>query len=300
MPRAMMPHDLCLGMYQQGPLRVRHEARPPEFEGPQEACHADALEVCFVTNGEEHARIGSQAQTLGAGQYGLVPPGVVHSSWVGERGDREVIVHLPQSMIDHALDESGLAAAREIPIGPFPISPTAMHLIKALGLELEARAWPGRDLMIESLCHGLCLWVVGEHLRAPSQRRHAGRPTYRGVVAAEELMRSSPEERYSIDDLATVARMGRFRFHRLFKEVFGLAPHAYLLKLRIERAVELIERTDLSLTTIAFDLGFSSSGRFTEAFKRFQGHTPSEHRRRVGRNRKNERTIRAVNACARH
>jgi AraC-like DNA-binding protein len=290
----MTTHDVCLGMFQHGPLRVRHEVRPPGFEGPQLACHPDALELCFVTRGAEHARIGSRAQDLSAGLFGLVPPGVVHSSWAGESGDHEVIVHFPQTMLDQALEECGHGRARELTYGPFPIAPTAMHLIKAVGIELEARPWAGRDCMIESLCNGLCLWFGGDHLRPqPRRRESVYEPARAGVIAAEELMRTAPDESYSIDDLAAVARMGRFRFHRLFKEVFGLAPHAYLLKLRVELAEELMENTDLSLTTIAFDLGFSSSGRFTEAFKRFRGHTPSVHRRSGCRNRKTERTIRA-------
>jgi len=289
----MDSRDVLLGSYRNGGLQVLHEARPAGYEGPQRACHPDALELCFVGAGTEKVRLGSRARELHAGSYDLVPPGVEHSSWARGGGVRECIVHIPIAMLHQALDETGLGRSGEIPTGPFPTPPEARHIVRSLLLELDAKPWTGRSLMLESLCQSLCLWIIGRHLREP--RPDSDGPTRNvraGVYAAEEMMRCSPEESFSVDDLAKVAGMERFRFHRAFKEVFGHSPYNYLLRLRINRAAELIEKTDLSMTTIGFDLGFSSSGRFTEAFKRVYGYPPSAHRRCRRTNRKSSCTIR--------
>jgi AraC family transcriptional regulator len=97
----------------------------------------------------------------------------------------------------------------------------------------------------------------------------------------DDLLRSHPEASHSIASLATVAGMSPFHFMRSFKKRYGVSPHAYQLNLRLERACLLMRSPELSLTAVALEVGFASSGRFTEAFKRRFGITPSVWRSRL-------------------
>jgi AraC-like DNA-binding protein len=67
-------------------------------------------------------------------------------------------------------------------------------------------------------------------------------------------------------------------FAREFKQAFGLPPHRYLLTRRIERATALLRDTDLPVTDIALQTGWSSLGTFGRIFRDITGASPGELR----------------------
>jgi AraC family transcriptional regulator len=91
------------------------------------------------------------------------------------------------------------------------------------------------------------------------------------------------EERVADDiplaTLAELARLSPYHFSRSFKHSFGMPPHRYHAHRRIERAKQLLANRELSVTTIALDVGFSETSTFTAAFHRLTGQTPSCYRR---------------------
>ena len=60
----------------------------------------------------------------------------------------------------------------------------------------------------------------------------------------------------------------------------GIAPHRHLVKRRLERARELLERTDLSILQVAVEVGYCSQSHFTTVFRRATGLTPRRYRTR--------------------
>lgn len=86
-----------------------------------------------------------------------------------------------------------------------------------------------------------------------------------------------------LDDLAQIARMSRRNFYRVFKEVTKEAPLAYLLRVRIMKAVNLLEMTDKSITEIGFECGFGDSNYFSRQFRQIMGFAPGEFRRQFNR-----------------
>ncbi len=65
---------------------------------------------------------------------------------------------------------------------------------------------------------------------------------------------------------------------RRFAAAFGEPPYSYLMTRRIERAMALIHRGDLSITEICFAVGFSSLGTFSTRFRELVGVSPREYR----------------------
>lgn len=86
------------------------------------------------------------------------------------------------------------------------------------------------------------------------------------------------DAKVTLQQLAAVAGLSRMHFAAQFRAAVGMRPHDYLLKRRIERAQELLRRTDTSLVDIALTVGFQTQAHFTTVFKRFTGDTPYQWR----------------------
>jgi AraC-like DNA-binding protein len=104
--------------------------------------------------------------------------------------------------------------------------------------------------------------------------------TFRGLCRARDLLRET-EERPTIDAVARVAAISPFHFIRQFEALFGVTPHQFRTRARLERAKELLARDHASVTDVCFEVGFSSLGSFTTLFKRHVGSTPSAYRRGI-------------------
>ena len=77
--------------------------------------------------------------------------------------------------------------------------------------------------------------------------------------------------------------MSPAHFARQFKAAYGETPYNYLMTRRIERAMALLRRGDLSVTDVCFEVGCSSLGTFSTRFTELVGMPPSDYRRHAAR-----------------
>lgn len=87
------------------------------------------------------------------------------------------------------------------------------------------------------------------------------------------------EASLSLEDLAAIAGVSPFHFHRLYRAMTGETPYRTLRRLRLARAAGLLRDTNNPVTRIAFDAGYESSQAFSKAFRRETGFSASELRR---------------------
>lgn len=83
----------------------------------------------------------------------------------------------------------------------------------------------------------------------------------------------------NVEALARDAHISPGHLSREFKRAFGEAPYSYLMTRRIERAMALLRRGDLSVTEVCFAVGCSSLGTFSTRFAELVGVPPSTYRR---------------------
>ena len=82
-----------------------------------------------------------------------------------------------------------------------------------------------------------------------------------------------------VETLARGAHMSAGHLSREFRRVYGESPYSFLMTRRIERAMALLRRGDLSVTDVCFTVGFSSLGTFSTRFTELVGVPPSVYRR---------------------
>jgi transcriptional regulator GlxA family with amidase domain len=86
-----------------------------------------------------------------------------------------------------------------------------------------------------------------------------------------------------VEALARGAHMSAGHLSREFKAAYGESPYSYLMTRRIERAMALLQATDLSVTDVCFAVGCSSLGTFSTRFTELVGMPPSAYRREAAR-----------------
>jgi len=101
----------------------------------------------------------------------------------------------------------------------------------------------------------------------------SGLPRYklRRVVAYVDARLGGP---ISLDDLANVAGVSRFHFHRQFRKSVGVTPREYVLQARIERAKGLLTESDLTVGEVSGAVGFADQSHFSNIFRRLTAMTP--------------------------
>jgi AraC-like DNA-binding protein len=86
-----------------------------------------------------------------------------------------------------------------------------------------------------------------------------------------------------VEALARDIGMSAGHLSRQFKLAYGESPYAYLMTRRIERAMALLRRGDLSVTEVCFTVGCASLGTFSTRFTELVGVSPSAYRNREAR-----------------
>lgn len=93
------------------------------------------------------------------------------------------------------------------------------------------------------------------------------------LLAAKDRLHADLQHGPTLDELADDAGVSRAHFARQFAATFGVAPHQYLLGLRLAHAKRVLA-TGGSVTEACFEVGFESLGTFSAMFHRRLGQTP--------------------------
>lgn len=125
----------------------------------------------------------------------------------------------------------------------------------------------------ESLIEAAVL-LVARHGTAPVRTDAPGHDLRR----LRERLADAPLDAPSLAEMAAMTGLSRYQVLRRFEKAYGLAPHAWLLSRRAERALRLIRRGD-TLADAAAASGFADQSHMTRAFVRHYGFTPGAWRR---------------------
>ncbi|MYY00716.1 helix-turn-helix transcriptional regulator [Streptomyces sp. ATexAB-D23] len=87
----------------------------------------------------------------------------------------------------------------------------------------------------------------------------------------------------NVEALARGAHMSAGHLSREFRRAYGESPYGYLMTRRIERAMTLLRRGDLSVTEVCFAVGCASLGTFSTRFTELVGMPPSTYRQEAAR-----------------
>jgi AraC-like DNA-binding protein len=136
----------------------------------------------------------------------------------------------------------------------------------------------GRELRLLGLLYLFLSRLIAANQQMPLDESQLHRRDWY-VRQARDYLEMNYARKISITDLAAHIGLDRSYFGQLFRQVTGLAPRQYLLKLRMAKACQLMGHSDLPIGTIARSVGYEDPLLFSRMFRKEMGCSPSGHRR---------------------
>ncbi|PYC65554.1 AraC family transcriptional regulator [Micromonospora arborensis] len=143
---------------------------------------------------------------------------------------------------------------------------------------------PGQEVVLDRLLDLLLIavlraWFSRPEAAAPAWYRAHGDPV---VGRALRLLHDHPAKPWTVATLAAGTGISRAVLARRFTELVGEPPMAYLTNWRLALAADLLRDPDITIGTVARQVGYGSSFALSAAFKRVRGLSPAEHRQDIG------------------
>ena len=198
----------------------------------------------------------------------------------------EVPVHVmlwlvPRTALDILADDANVPRIDGLPHGPGAgfADQTIRHLNLAAIAALQAPEQVNR-LFVDHLTLAFAAHVAQTYGGMQSTVR-----LIKGGLAlwqdrrAKEMMAADLTGTTPLAEIAAACGLSSGHFARAFRKSTGLAPHAWMLSARVERAVILLRQPDLSLSEIALACGFADQSHFGRVFTQHIGQSPGAWRR---------------------
>ena len=152
---------------------------------------------------------------------------------------------------------------------------SVMDLLDAAKLQLDVNREAARASISRA---SSLLWV---EINKDSEHDPASRRALLGwqIRRVREYVEAHLAGRILVSDLSAVAQRSEGHFSRAFKRTFGISPHAYVLRRRVEKATHLMLVSDDSLSDIALACGMNDQAHFCNSFRQMTGQTPAAWRR---------------------
>ena len=224
--------------------------------------------IQYQLSGKAEIRSDEGNYLLHPGDILIVPPRTAYTYRVPVREDMQkyfIIMRsgpLPEMLLGRAVREYGMKISAVQNSGIREIFENIGPLYENMELELA-----------EEL--SVLLYKLLIKIRNIISENSSDRDFHRNLLRAAGLFR---EKKSSLDDLAGVFNMNKHSLIREFKKRTGMSPVAYMIRLRLDTAKQLLTLSDMSISEIAAYCGYSTPSFFISDFKKQTGLTPGKFR----------------------
>lgn len=204
-------------------------------------------------------------------------------AWIADMPDEFDLIQIfmPSKALSELADELCAPPIETLycPIETPPFDPTMHHLALSI-VPAFARPREASTLFVDHV-----FIAISAHLAETYGELCYRRVSIRGGLApwqqrrVTELMLDDLRTDPSLADLASACGISVRHLARAFKATTGLPPHRWLLERRVDRAKELLEKTDDTLSDIALACGFADQSHLTRVFRSNSGSSPGAWRR---------------------
>ncbi|MDF2723261.1 MAG: AraC family transcriptional regulator [Paenibacillus sp.] len=224
----------------------------------------------FVVSGKHTLAYGDHEYELSAGDAYCIYPEVLYRPVQTDRSYELVWISLNGARVP-----SLLALAQFSPAAPFVRNVISMDMEKLLrGLFSKPHE---DDSQSKVELYGAIYRLFS--LLIPKEDKSKTKPSPdQWIQRGLDYMNTHFTEHIQVQDVADYVNVHRVHFTNVFTKHVGMPPIQYLQKLRMERALHLLQHTTRTVTEIALSLGYPELYAFTRAFSNYYGASPSTYR----------------------
>jgi AraC family transcriptional regulator len=264
-----------------------------EFNQPVKS---QGFAVKYVVDGIERYTLNGEEYSVGTGQYLLLNATIEgHVEIESRKAVKGICLNIvPELLSDvvatiHRPD----AAFSDRELGQFFSSSHFLEklydakqthlgqLLRDMDLSIQNNNLNTEDLTIEFF-YTLSEKIIADQIpifrqlqAIPSIKSTTKKDLYRRIAKGKEFIDASFSTPLTIESVAKEACMSEYHFFRLFKSIFGVSPHQYILKKRLEYGKNILRQDKYCVSDAAFEAGFSDIYTFSKAFKKHFGYAPS-------------------------
>lgn len=228
--------------------------------------------IYYIARGQIYYEAQGRSCCAPAGSLVLYAPGIRHNYWFKKEDDTQML----WSHFSGTACECLASLAGEEPVAvPITDNKQFLHIFERM-----ITAHYNRQAFGDRLCDSympVLLALMTLHTEPQSIHKTApANPLLEKVLSRMHVEFNKPID---IQQYAAMCHLSEDRFIRLFKAHTGVPPYRYQLKIRIRRAVEMLENSAVSVGECAEAVGFHDQAYFCRIFKKFTGHPPSFYKK---------------------
>ena len=136
----------------------------------------------------------------------------------------------------------------------------------------------------QAVLAGITMHTIGL-IYSINKNHDYGSVSMQKIQEACVLMRENIYDKFTPEDIAESINMSYSNFRKSFKQYTGIAPHQYMLQLKLSKIKDLLSSTEMSIQDIAMKLNFESADYFSYFFRSKTGINPLSYRKEIEKQR---------------
>ena len=228
----------------------------------------------YCTKGHGWCELSGRWHGVKPGELLVIPPDYGHVYGADEKQPWSIYwFHVKGGLIPAFLRELDITV--ESPVVAVGDDPQVLALFEEL-LDVVAHGYNTLQLLHASqiLAHLMAV-MIRDHRNTPQEQPG----TQQRIAQTIAYMRQHLNQTLQLDALAAMANLSRSHYADLFRKQTGYAPMDYFIRMRMHRACQLLDTTELSIKAVATELGYEDPLYFTRAFRAVVEVAPTAYRR---------------------
>jgi len=241
----------------------------------------EQVEIKLFLKGKAEIICGPKIFIAEEGDIVLINSGELHG--IRQYGDTEPVYHLLMISLEQLVNtyccrelvmvQEGKTAFHNLIRGSEELKHAFMRLFE----ELDAQR-PAYEMAAMGHLYVLLTLLMREQAKENQPIMPENRKYIEKIQPAIAYMQQYYKQEIRVETLAAACSLSPFHFSRLFKKVTGYTPVSYLNQFRIHKAAALLENDTVSITDIAYAVGYEDEAYFSRCFKNYMHVSPSRYR----------------------
>ena len=257
----------------------------PDYRAPDH--WHDDIELILILQGQMEYNVNGQITLLKKGEGIFVNSGQMHFGFSGDHCECDFLC-----ILFHPILLCSIPPFENDFVHPLIQNKSLPYLILRPGISWQAqilsliqqiyteRDLPGGSMRAFSSFARIwaLLWENAPDGPSDENRQSQNLAIIKKMV---EFIQENYTQKISLPEIAAAGAVGQSKGCKLFDRYFSQSPNIYLNRYRLEKSIELLKSTDLSVTEIALATGFSNGSYYAETFRKWLGKSPTAFRKKI-------------------